>query len=522
MAVLSKLETLLQPHSIAAVCAADRANNKSYVLIDVGRDSKGRAVPSLERLKRKVRKCLATEKKHVFATTKLYIVGEWHTVELSEELDERQKILACAKEWDDGVDALRKLIGTMGKLKELVWTCGLPFMASVFNELPTRLTKLVLDLGNPVRVFDDTKVLTKLHIRADDLKPLLKQTRLLELRLLRIRDSVQFVAWKTVYLSQIPGGMRILELQMDAAPIIHNEHWRKATDVRGLTVAMPGLLEKPNKGDGGKGSLHWKFGYGEYLDSDCIRKARIESGIEEAVPLPLECLKLDGFVVDHLPFEYELTDIILLTCGEKCIDAGMRAPKTQAEPYNAWSKQVNNVACRCLIQWPNRTGIFDTEGDQRDMHGDVVAQDAGLSTPYSEYPPSAPQLPLTEKTLNMKDMGDALNDVAKADYFTFPPTPRPLVVPDTPLGAVSNLSERGSEVPTPTTNDVPTVDGSITSGSVSATSSYIFHANGGHDSTPEISPTSTHCNSSIGSAGSARGHKVKRSLDYNDWVSGPS
>ncbi|UPX13900.1 uncharacterized protein EKO05_0004396 [Ascochyta rabiei] len=395
-------------------------------------------------------------------------------------------------------------------------------MASVFNELPTNLTKLVLDLGNPVRVFDDSKVLTKLHIRADDLKPLLKQTRLLELRLLRLRDSVQFVAWKTVFLSQIPGGMRILELQMDVAPIIRSEHWRKATDVRGLTVAKPGLLEKPNKGDGGRGSLHWKFGYGEYLDGDCIRKARIQSGIEEAVPLPLECLKLDGFVIDHLPFEHELADIILLTCGEKCIDAGMRAPKTQAEPHNAWSKRVNNVACRCLIQWPNWTGIFDTEGDQRDMHGDVVTQDAGLSTPYAKYPPSASQLPLTEKTLNMKDMGDTLNNVAKADYFNMPPTLRPLSGPDTPLGAVSNLSERGSEVPTPTTTDILTVDGSLSSGSPSATSSYLFQANGGNESTPEISPTSAHCNSSFESAGSARGHKVRRSLAYNDWVFGPS
>ncbi|XPS71243.1 hypothetical protein M3J09_003431 [Ascochyta lentis] len=416
----------------------------------------------------------------------------------------------------------------MGKLKELVWTCGLPFMASVFNELPTKLTKMVLDLGNPVRVVDDGITLTKLHIRANDMKPLLKQTRLLELRLLGLRDSVQFVAWQAVFLSRIPGGMRILELQMDAAPVIRSNCWHKATDVCGLTVAKPGLLEKPYKGDSGRGSLHWKFGYGEYLDSGCIRKARIQSGIEEAVPLPLECLKLDGFVIDHLPFEHELTDIILLICGEKCIDAGMRAPKTQAEPYNAWSKKVNNVACRCLIQWPNWTGIFDTEGDQRDVHGDVVTQDAGLSTPYAEYPPSVPQMPLTERMLHMKDIGDAINNVAKGDYFNVPPTLRPLSIPDTPLGAVSNLSERGSEVPTPNgpstvrSADIPTGRGSLASGSASTTSSYIFQANGCSDSTPEVSPVSPDCNSGFESDGPARGHKVRKSLSYNDWVSGPS
>lgn len=122
-------------------------------------------------------------------------------------------------------------------------------MVSVFNELPTKLTKLVLDLGNPVCVADDSITLTKLHIRTSDMEPLLKQTRLLELRLLRLRDSMQFIAWKTVFLSQIPGGMRMLELQMDAVPNISQEfhHWHKATDVRGLTVAKPGLLEKPYK-----------------------------------------------------------------------------------------------------------------------------------------------------------------------------------------------------------------------------------------------------------------------------------
>ena len=85
---MPKLEELLQPHSIEAVCAADRTAGKSYILIDLGRDSKGHAVPSLERLKRKVNKCIANDKKLVFAVTKLYIVGHWNAVELGEEQNE--------------------------------------------------------------------------------------------------------------------------------------------------------------------------------------------------------------------------------------------------------------------------------------------------------------------------------------------------------------------------------------------------------------------------------------------------
>ena len=122
-------------------------------------------------------------------------------------------------------------------------------MASVFIDLPEKLTKLVLDLGNHVRIVDNGVTLTKLHITAEDMKPLMNQTRLLELRLLRLRDSLQFIAWKTVYLNELPGGMRVLELQMDAMPITRNDNnkWHKAKDVRGLTVAQPRLLEKPYK-----------------------------------------------------------------------------------------------------------------------------------------------------------------------------------------------------------------------------------------------------------------------------------
>lgn len=126
-------------------------------------------------------------------------------------------------------------------------------MACVFKDLNKRkLTKLVLDLSNHVRVVDhagDGRHLTKLHIRPEDMKPLLKQDRLVELRLRHLRDSMQLIAWKTVYLNQLPGGMRILELQLDEMPIIRNSNnkWREAVDVRGLTVAQPGLLEKPYK-----------------------------------------------------------------------------------------------------------------------------------------------------------------------------------------------------------------------------------------------------------------------------------
>ena len=100
-------------------------------------------------------------------------------------------------------------------------------MPSILDDLPTKLSVLVLDLGNHVRVFEEFNV-TKVHIIPSDMTPLVKQTRLRELRLFRLRDSLQFIAWNTVYLNKRPGGMQVLELQMDVMPILrgNSNKWK--------------------------------------------------------------------------------------------------------------------------------------------------------------------------------------------------------------------------------------------------------------------------------------------------------
>ena len=211
----------------------------------------------------------------------------------------------------------------------------------------------------------------------------------------------------------------------------------------------------------------------------------------------------------------------------------MRAPKTDAEPFLAWCRKVNNTPCHFALQWPKWTGIFDTEGEQRDVHGQIISQEAGLSTPLVEYAPSPPQqLPLTEKRLNLKDIGDALSDTSGHDYFNISFLP-PSSMRATTLGDVSNASVRGSEVPTETalsvtTTEIAAVDGVIGSGSSDSDSSSvaspsILNSNGAvTDSSPEISPIDSKCNSSFGSDGSSYGHKVRKSLSDNYWVTRPS
>lgn len=327
----------------------------------------------------------------------------------------------------------------------------------MLTSLPTNLIKLVVDLGEPVRLDQDGDVLHKSYITSTELKPLQEQTELKELRLLRVHDAIQPLIWETVFRNTTDNGMRVLDIQMANAPIVRSEQWKRAKNVVGLTVPTETSEEKEYKGMDGKGILHFSIGTGEYLDGLCMRKARIASGLDEATPLPLWCLKLDGFVIDHLPFEHELSQIVLLTCGENCVDSGLRAPKSRKAPHNKWSRAINNATSHCLIQWPNWTGIFDDHGDQRNKLGIVVPQELGLSTPAEEFAPS-PVVPLTEESLSMKQLDDALVTPRESGYFSACPTCLDSSVAQTPMGAMSTISVRGSEVPTPT--NVSTAGGS--------------------------------------------------------------
>jgi hypothetical protein len=293
-------------------------------------------------------------------------------------------------------------------------------------------------------------VLHKSYITPDEMKLLQEQVKLKELRLFRVHNSFQPLVWETIFRNTSEGGMRILDLQMAAAPIVRSEQWKKAKDVAGLTVSLEDSEEKGYKGMDGKGVLNYLIGTGEYLDDYCIRKARIASGLSEATPLPLWCLKLDGFVIDHLPFENELSSIVLLMCGEDCIDSGLRAPRTERAPQNEWSKAVNNATSHCLVKWPNWIGVFNESGNQRDKLGLVIPPDLVYSTPLEEFSLMSPTVPLTKESLKMKELNEALGGVKKSNSHDASTLLGEPAISETPVSVLSNKSERGSDVPTPT------------------------------------------------------------------------
>ncbi|KAI4620507.1 uncharacterized protein J4E87_007195 [Alternaria ethzedia] len=456
---MAELKDNLGPYVLETTLAADRADDSCYVL-NVGRDENGDVTSSLKHVNEQVDDYLINVYDRVTPVTKLYVVGEWKSALAKKDTD-RTSILEeqshCTiewltkreQEWRDAGEHIAKLVEQMPALKELTWISALPFMAVTWTKLSTSLTKLVLDLGQPVRLQQDGENEYKSYISPAEMKPLVQQTELEELRLFHMHDSLQSIYWEAVFRNTSKTGMRVLDLDMAAPPIVRKEHWHKAEEVRGLTVPKIDSKEKEYKGIDGKGVLHYSFGTGEYLDDFSMRKGRIAAGLEEAKPFPLWCLKLNGFVVDYLPFEQELSRIALLTCGKDCVDSGLRAPNTSRNPYNREGKAVNN---RCLIQWPNWTGVFDDRGDP---------------------------IPLTKESLQMKDLGEALDGAAKEDgYFSAqsPWSPGSAVTSHLqPQETVSSASlphvpVTDSETPvTLATTGSPAADGNTFSGETSPT-----------------------------------------------------
>lgn len=123
------------------------------------------------------------------------------------------------------------------------WVSGLPFLTSILEKLPTSLTKLIIDLGQPVRLHRDGDLFRKSYMTQAEMKALQQQTKLKELRLFRMHDSFQPVIWETVFRNASKTGIRVLDLQMAAGPLVRSKFWRKAKDVIGLTV----LSDDPNE-----------------------------------------------------------------------------------------------------------------------------------------------------------------------------------------------------------------------------------------------------------------------------------
>ena len=104
--------------------------------------------------------------------------------------------------------------------------------------LPKSLTKLIIDIRQPVNIIK-TSIESKVFISQDDMKPLVRYTKLRELRVFGMRDSFQALLWEVVYRNQSDDrGMHVLDLEMATAPFVRQDNWIKGTDVRGLKVPV--------------------------------------------------------------------------------------------------------------------------------------------------------------------------------------------------------------------------------------------------------------------------------------------
>ncbi|KAF2110016.1 hypothetical protein BDV96DRAFT_218792, partial [Lophiotrema nucula] len=450
----------------------------------VGDDEHRLPVKSLRHVRREIIEYILPSKK-CLSTTRLYIIGRWnfsfdHDKELEQALDEARTITFEEDEWNQGGDLVCDLIRNLPNLKELTWiTTDFPFTEHVWDVLPTNLTKFVLDIGQPVKVHP-ADFGRQTYISRNAMQPLTRFTKLEELRLFNMRDSFQSIVWETIFRTSTDNKMmRLLDLQMAAEPMVREKHhWVEASCVDGSRGVNNSATYGSDayKGQDGRGTLYHHYGYGEYLDYMTIRKARQASGPDKTRAVPLLCLKLDGFVVDHHPFVGdssaaipELSSLNLLVCGSKCIDAGFRAPRSTS-PSKAWDHMVENATTHCVVDWPTWTGIFDADGRQLDSKGKLVDPDQKENGQHQPTIATASvvkdltgpfkQLAITTRpNLSERQMSNAREDrneasrlherVSDRDLRHRTATPDPdLLFPATPLSRVSNASIRGSPIPT--------------------------------------------------------------------------
>lgn len=110
-------------------------------------------------------------------------------------------------------------------------------MEVVWDALPTTLSKLVVDVGQAVRL-EPLDSMHALYLPLESMKPLVNFKKLEELRIFNMRDSLQPIIWETVFQNEAGNqGMRILELQMAAAPLVRKDHWIQGKAVEGLFVS---------------------------------------------------------------------------------------------------------------------------------------------------------------------------------------------------------------------------------------------------------------------------------------------
>ncbi|ORY02457.1 hypothetical protein BCR34DRAFT_636064 [Clohesyomyces aquaticus] len=236
------------------------------IRIDVGRDEHQRSVASLRHLRREVDIFLLPNKVKLESCTKVYIIGEWNfscdfsacgrdELEASEPWvivdklehfeegekhkltwDSKQTKAAEEEEWKEGIGLISKVTESMKNLRELTWVSTLPFTESMWGVLPSSLTKLVLDVSQPVGL-DNTDEKRESYLLQSAMKPLVNFTKLEELRIFGMHDSFQAVIWETIYRNEAEGeGIRILDLAMASRPLIRDVGWLKAKRVEGLRV----------------------------------------------------------------------------------------------------------------------------------------------------------------------------------------------------------------------------------------------------------------------------------------------
>ncbi|KAJ5109486.1 hypothetical protein N7456_006161 [Penicillium angulare] len=158
-----------------------------------------------------------------------------------------------------------------------------------------------------------------------ELRPLCEFRNLRSLKLIGMMQSYQSyiwqAAWLMIELDELELGMA---LEPDIVNRIYEPRWEVIDEGWTLDPRMGGA--PVYFGNRGNGELAGDIGYGEYLDKECIEKAKIRAMAmgRTSHRLPIRKITLSGFVVDADPFIqwFDAKKLRCINFKGQCVDSG--------------------------------------------------------------------------------------------------------------------------------------------------------------------------------------------------------
>ncbi|KAJ5273780.1 hypothetical protein N7478_008905 [Penicillium angulare] len=178
-----------------------------------------------------------------------------------------------------------------------------------------------------------------------ELRPLCEFRNLRSLKLVGMMQSYQSYIWQAVWLMLELDELELgMSLEPDIVNRIYEPRWKVIDEGWTLDSRMGGA--PVFFGNRGNGELACIIGDGEYLDKECIEKAKVRAMAigRTSRRLPIRKITLSGFVVDADPFIqwFDSSKLRCINFKGQCIDSGFWLPLSMKKVSVRFPRKIDS------------------------------------------------------------------------------------------------------------------------------------------------------------------------------------